>query len=308
MQYDANGLRIGKTRKIASNTTNSTYVYDSEGKLRTEIAGNATRNYIYGQDGVVGYEENGEHFMYRKNFFGDITAIYQGTTKIAEYSYDAWGNGTVVSDYNGYGARNPFRYRGYYFDTDLNMYYLMTRYYDPQTGRFINADTIEYLDPEAINGLNLYAYCNSNPVMNTDSTGCNPILFAILTTVIVAIGAVVGAVLGANLSENIEGNIDATPPGNPTEVDENKELTTTDITMNSVKGAFLLAHSTGVAVSGVGAIIALCGDVYSGAQLYVWGSLYATLFGLLLIPFGIEVQSPELDPSDIYQPNLPNNK
>ena len=171
MSYDANGIRIAKSRKIASNTLNSTYIYDSQGKLRTEIAGNTTRNYIYGQDGIVGYEESGEHFMYRKNFFGDIVAIYQGTTKIAEYSYDAWGNCTIVSDYNGYGARNPFRYRGYYFDTDLNMYYLMTRYYDPNTGRFINADAIEYLDSETINGLNLYAYCNNNPIMNADPTG-----------------------------------------------------------------------------------------------------------------------------------------
>ena len=171
MSYDANGLRISKSRKISSNTLNSTYIYDSQGKLRTEIAGNTTRTYIYGQDGIVGYEESGVHFIYRKNFFGDIVAIYQGTTKIAEYSYDAWGNCTVVSDYNGYGARNPFRYRGYYFDSDLNMYYLTTRYYDPNTGRFINADAIEYLRPAAINGLNLYAYCHDNPVMYIDPMG-----------------------------------------------------------------------------------------------------------------------------------------
>ena len=171
MQYDAKGIRIGKTRKVVSTTTNCTYIYDNGGKLRTEIDGNTTRNYIYGQDGVVGYEENGVHFMYRKNFFGDITAIYQGATKIAEYAYDAWGNCTIVSDYNGYGARNPFRYRGYYFDSDLGMYYLTTRYYDPNTGRFINADTIEYLKPDKINGLNLYAYCGNNPVMRFDPSG-----------------------------------------------------------------------------------------------------------------------------------------
>ena len=171
MQYDAKGIRIGKTRKVVSTTTNCTYIYDNGGKLRTEIDGNTTRNYIYGQDGVVGYEENGVHFMYRKNFFGDITAIYQGATKIAEYNYDAWGNCTVVSDYNGYGARNPFRYRGYYFDSDLNMYYLMTRYYDPQIGRFINADSYKYLAPDSINGLNLYAYCLNNPIMYVDPYG-----------------------------------------------------------------------------------------------------------------------------------------
>ena len=113
--------------------------------------------------------------MYRKNLFGDVTAIYNGTTKVAEYVYDAWGNCTITTNVNGYGTRNPIRYRGYYYDTDLNLYYLMTRYYDPQTGRFINADTPEYLDPKTINGLNLYSYCNNNPVMNVDPSGHEPL-------------------------------------------------------------------------------------------------------------------------------------
>ena len=109
--------------------------------------------------------------MYRKNLFGDVTAIYNGTTKVAEYVYDAWGNCTITLDKKSCGTSNPFRYRGYYFDNDLQMYYLLTRYYDPQTGRFINADTPEYLDPKTINGLNLYAYCRNNPVMHTDPYG-----------------------------------------------------------------------------------------------------------------------------------------
>ena len=171
IQYDGRGMRVAKTRKIASNTTNSTYIYDSQGKLRTEIEDNTTRNYIYGQDGVVGYEENDVHFMYRKNFFGDIVAIYQGATKIVEYSYDAWGNCTITYDPDGYGASNPIRYRGYYWDSDIKMYYLMTRYYDPKIGRFINADSFEYLDPKSINGLNLYAYCRNNPIMHIDPMG-----------------------------------------------------------------------------------------------------------------------------------------
>ena len=117
---------------------------------------------------------NGTTYVYRKNFFGDVTAIYRGATKVAEYAYDAWGNCTIVSDTNGIGTANPFRYRSYFWDNDLQLYYLMSRYYDPQTGRFLNADGLEYLDPETLGGLNLYAYCLNNPIKYSDKYGFAP--------------------------------------------------------------------------------------------------------------------------------------
>ena len=164
MTYDANGIRKSKLRVNHIDIVDSSYIYDSNGRLRTETEGAYTRRYLYSFDGIAGYEENGERYFYRKNLFGDITAIYQGATKLAEYVYDAWGNCTVTYDTNGIGARNPMRYRGYYWDKDLKMYYLMTRYYDPKTSRFINADTPNYLESKTINGLNLYAYCKNNPI------------------------------------------------------------------------------------------------------------------------------------------------
>ena len=66
---------------------------------------------------------------------------------------------------------NPYRYRGYYYDTETGLYFLKTRYYDPEVGRFITIDDLSYIDPEIINGLNLYAYCTNNPVMNIDPNG-----------------------------------------------------------------------------------------------------------------------------------------
>ena len=68
----------------------------------------------------------------------------------------------------------PFRYRGYYYDTETELYYLQTRYYDPETGRFLSADGISYLNAKISNGLNLYAYCRNNPVIYIDDNGRKP--------------------------------------------------------------------------------------------------------------------------------------
>lgn len=86
--------------------------------------------------------------------------------------------------------KNPFRYRSYYYDFETNLYYLNSRYYDPEIGRFINADDITTLDVTKItlNGLNLYAYCLNNPVNDFDVNG--HLLFTFLIALIV--GAVVG--------------------------------------------------------------------------------------------------------------------
>ena len=97
---------------------------------------------------------------------------------MVEYEYDkkrrvtkVTVNGTEIAEAAHIGKLNPFRYRGYYYDVETALYFLQTRCYDPETGRFISRDSIEYADPEAINGLNLYAYCGNNPVMNVDPTG-----------------------------------------------------------------------------------------------------------------------------------------
>ena len=123
-------------------------------------------------------EYDGTHYLYRKNLFGDITAIYERDTCVAKYAYDAYGvckvlnpDGTENTDEDFIGNVNPIRYRGYYYDVGTGFYYLQTRYYDPQTGRFLNMDGLEYLDPETVGGLNLYAYCNCNPVMYVDPDG-----------------------------------------------------------------------------------------------------------------------------------------
>ncbi len=97
--------------------------------------------------------------------------------RIANYTYDAWGNVRSITDQNGndvssnathQGNLNPIRYRGYYYDAELNMYWLTTRFYDPEIGRFINADT--QLN-EGTLGNNVYAYCGNDPVNGHDPMG-----------------------------------------------------------------------------------------------------------------------------------------
>ncbi len=117
---------------------------------------------------------------------------------VVKYVYDAWGTCKVTildgtpegSQSQHIGNLNPYRYRGYYYDTETGLYYLKTRYYDPVTCRFVTIDDLQYIDPETINGLNLYAYCANNPVMNIDPNGTS-IIAAILIGVFIG-AAVVG--------------------------------------------------------------------------------------------------------------------
>ena len=83
-------------------------------------------------------------------------------------------DGAVNTSADFIGNMNPFRYRGYYWDRDLQLYHLQTRYYDPAIGRFISPDSYEYLDPKSFGGLNLYCYCYNNPIMYADPSGHVP--------------------------------------------------------------------------------------------------------------------------------------
>ena len=80
---------------------------------------------------------------------------------MVKYKYKVWGNhkvfnpdGTENTDEDFIGNINPIRYRGYYYDRESGMYYLQTRYYDPEIGQFISPDSPKYLDPESIAGFN----------------------------------------------------------------------------------------------------------------------------------------------------------
>ena len=191
--YNASGIR---TSKRFDNFTTSYYLNGNKILVQKDASNIFT--FYYGESGVIGFHLKSSgavdsDFYYKKNAQNDIIGIYSTSgEEIAKYEYDAWGNcvikylqengsyDTITSDYsyndisiiNRFIAyKNPFRYRSYYYDFETNLYYLNSRYYDPQIGRFINADDISNVDKSTFNGLNLYAYCVNNPVMLTDSQG-----------------------------------------------------------------------------------------------------------------------------------------
>lgn len=139
------------------------YLYDADGSP----IGMQYRNTSYAE-GVF------DTYWFEKNLQGDIVAVYdEDGTKLVTYTYDAWGNCTVSYPNNGSSSTaiyNPFRYRGYYLDTETGFYYLNSRYYDPAIGRFLNAD-IYISTGQGILGTNMFAYCGNNPINRVDYTG-----------------------------------------------------------------------------------------------------------------------------------------
>ena len=198
--YNADGIRTGKTVY----ETEYQYILNGTqiiGETWTEYETEHTLFYIYDESGSplgIQYRTDaygdGEftYFFFEKNLQGDIVAVYNANgRKIGSYVYDAWGNFSITTTSTNtslensiVNSYNPFRYRGYYYDKDLGWYYLQTRYYNPQWGRFVNADGYVSTGTGLL-GYNMFAYCNNNPVMNVDPTGNFPwLLFAVATLIL----------------------------------------------------------------------------------------------------------------------------
>ena len=222
--YDAYGRRLSKSYTYDPNpastsdysyTYNTTYNYDNSGRLLREyctekyISGTTNKRefiYLYDESSIIGvlYSYNGSSptpYYYHRNLQGDVIAIYDasGYTK-AEYTYDAWGNCKVTnSTLYDLAYNNPIRYRGYYYDRETKLYYLNARYYNPEWRRFISPDDTSYLDPDTPNGLNLYAYCNNDPVNYSDPSGNFAVSLAIAGLIV---GAIIGATIGGIITYN----------------------------------------------------------------------------------------------------------
>jgi len=192
-EYDMSGHRISKT----VNGTKTEYFYDGD-QLVAQKSGNNRITFMFDANGsAFGFYYNNAPYFFIKNIQGDVTAItnFAGTV-IGTYTYDAWGNliesASDLSD--EVAAMNPIRYRGYYYDAETGYYFLNSRYYDAEMGRFLNADSVDVITAtlDALTDKNLYSYCDNNPVVRIDRSGefWNYVIGG-------AVGAIVGGVSAA---------------------------------------------------------------------------------------------------------------
>ena len=208
--YDANGLRGSKT--VGNSKTEYLYAGDL---LRYQVTKNKTTNEIekefyffydsYNNLTAIRYISGStdNYYYVTTNLQGDVLGIYTGGgVLLASYEYDAWGNCTVTSHNANFtiGNDNPIRYRGYYYDSETGLYYLQSRYYDPEIGRFINADGY-VTTGQGVLSYNMFAYCSNSPVMYSDPSGYSVLLALGIVYIVTAASIVVAGTFSA-LSTN----------------------------------------------------------------------------------------------------------
>ena len=181
--YDSDGKRVRKT----SGGNITTYYYN--GNVLSGLVRRASQNVGTAGTGTTVqfvYDTQGKPFMLRLNgktdyFYlynglGDITGLVDSSNQVVvRYQYNSWGKVTSTQDTSGVSLAtlNPFHYRKYVYDPETGLYCLGSRYYDPEVGRFVNADDTDviFAKPQELYHKNLYVYCDNNPVVRRDLQG-----------------------------------------------------------------------------------------------------------------------------------------
>ncbi|MDC7243347.1 MAG: RHS repeat-associated core domain-containing protein [Sphaerochaetaceae bacterium] len=167
------------------------YTYDYDGTLIS-----------FNYDSDITDQNSGDEYFYIRNQMGDITHLAtEDGTVVVHYVYDAYGNIVDIDSETGYSTlaeMNPYRYRGYRYDTETNLYYLNSRYYNPEFGRFISFDVLLGVK-ESILSTNMYTYCLNDPINSVDTNGymSSWLKIGLLSLAVVAVVAVTVATFGA---------------------------------------------------------------------------------------------------------------
>ena len=223
--YNGNNFTWVNGRRLATITASSggtvaSYTYDVDGLRQTKTVGGVEHRYVWQGNKLVSeywdgkeleffYDESGMPyaFLYKSssnatpvfyyyvtNLQGDVVKILTASgTEVANYSYNAWGK--LLSSSGTMASVNPIRYRGYYFDAETGFYYLVSRYYDPQICRFVNADNLASTGQGLI-GCNMFTYCGNNPVCRIDFDGEDWESALRIGTALVVIGVLAAITIG----------------------------------------------------------------------------------------------------------------
>ena len=212
--YNADGQRIAKAVNSANGDEyNYRYYYNGDilagyRLVITKSDGSSTTHnvaFMYDENGeAFGIETGGKEYFYVKNAQNDVVRIVDSANEtVVSYQYDSWGKLLSCEDTSEndiVSFINPYTYRGYYYDSDTEMYFLKSRYYNPELHRFINADSVDVLDEDQDNVLenNLFAYCLNNPINMVDDDGelASRIIGGI-------VGGATGVVLGIILANRL---------------------------------------------------------------------------------------------------------
>ena len=164
--YDMAGVRSSKT--VGSTKYDFTTL---SGLVTRQTGGGKTIDFVYDENNqLLAMKYNNTLYYYVLNAQGDVVRIVNSSRSVvASYTYDPWGK--IISSSGTLADINPLRYRGYYYDSETGFYYLQSRYYDPEIGRFINADSYASTDATGLLSTNMFAYCENNPAMRIDPTG-----------------------------------------------------------------------------------------------------------------------------------------
>ena len=179
--YDSDGKRVRKT----SGNTETKYYYNGStlsGLVKTTTGSTGTTKttvqFVYDAEGKPFLLRlNGKtDYFYLYNGLGDVTGLVDSSNQVVvRYQYNSWGKVTSTQDTSGVSLAtlNPFRYRKYVYDPETGLYCLGSRYYDPEVGRFVNADDTDviFAKPQELYHKNLYVYCDNNPVVRRDLQG-----------------------------------------------------------------------------------------------------------------------------------------
>jgi len=184
--YDADGARVKKT--TAAGTT--FFLGDSY-----EVQGSLTNEYVFsGKDRVASLNSAGELRFYLTDHLNSANLVVDGSGQVVELAeYAPYGQ---LSKRTG-TADTPFKFTGQRLDSEFGLYYYGARYYDPELGRFVAADTVvqDAGDPQS---WNRYSYARNNPILFTDPSGNIFIIDDFIMAIV--IGALIGAAIGGTMA------------------------------------------------------------------------------------------------------------